>query len=160
MSLTIELPKPIEDELAADANRDGEQASLLLLVARSMTREGQATPFGQAVKAVFASQSINADQVVSVVEHLLKLCAGGSEFESDSQTDKMASEGLDIEQARGLLLHWRSLAVHLPTRDPSDRATPTKRATAFGKYAYVPTGSDMFSIEKAMEIENEDRPRG
>ena len=40
-----------------------------------------------------------------------------------------------------------------------DSAKRRRKPSAFGKYAFVPGGSDAFALEKQQEIEREDRPR-
>jgi hypothetical protein len=55
--------------------------------------------------------------------------------------------------------------LELKVFEPQEEAGSTpirpirKRASAYGKYAFVPGGSEAFAREKQREIEREDRPR-
>src|SRR5437660_1135094 len=78
MSLRIELPPPLDEELCEEAEREGvpaaEHATLLLCRAHALSNEERPTPFKDAVRVFLAHRSLDADHVSSVFEELVRLC--------------------------------------------------------------------------------------
>src|SRR5437763_1836827 len=78
MTLSIELPPPLDEELAIEAEREGvsvsEQAALLLHLMTALTREGRKTPFRSVVRSFLERNAIDADQMGKVCEALMELC--------------------------------------------------------------------------------------
>src|SRR6266511_950478 len=129
MLLTIDLPRPLDEELALDAQREGvpagEHATLLLYLATALLNDEEPTPFQEAVREFLAHHAVDADRVSTVLEELVRLCLAASRDES--------------EPALSSLKAWRDAIVH---RRPATRPHPvdrvqmgTERSSAFGKYA-------------------------
>jgi hypothetical protein len=150
MHLTIDLPPPLDDKLAQEAQREGvptgEHATLLLYLATALLRDGEPTPFQEAVREFLAQHAVDADRVSTVFAELVKLCLTVSRGES--------------EPALSSLTAWRNALVHrhsAPGSRTRDRAKQdTERSSAYGKYAgRIPT-SEEFIREKQKEITLED----
>jgi hypothetical protein len=179
MPLTIDVPGPLDEVLSLEAQRGGvpaaEHATLLLYLATALLSDDESTPFQEAVKEFLASRSLNADQVASVLEELVRLCAGALDNGAARAAPKATpTEDILLERLKS----WRSAAVHhRPARDyarerisrdsvstPStSNASPQppgkggrQRPSAFGKYAGVLPSSEEFMREKEREIARED----
>src|SRR5713101_2867472 len=113
MPVTIELPRPLEEELTQEAQREGvsatEHATLLLYLAHALVSEGSPTPFKEAVRVFLARHSLDADHVSSAFEELVRRCLaeGGEPSPSlDQASDALAPGALT------LLTQWRNALVH------------------------------------------------
>lgn len=53
---------------------------------------------------------------------------------------------------------WLRVTVQLEKPQRAD-ASPAKRPSALGKYAFVAGGSEEFALEKQAELDREDKPR-
>jgi len=119
MSSTIELPHPLDKKLAQEAEREGvsatEHATLLLYVVTALLMEQNSTPFQEAVRNFFVHRSLDAEEVASAVEELVRFC-----IESPTGKGKTAAalqaalgNGLDLSDFAALRA-WRDSVVHLP----------------------------------------------
>jgi hypothetical protein len=179
MTLSIELPPPLDEELAIEAEREGvsvsDQAALLLHLMTALTREGRKTPFRSVIRAFLQRNAIDADQMAKVCEALVILCLHDTDQlpkpnDHGSDTDR---DWIGADQARSLLRMWKSADVHqsvdtdidvilsgLPALDELiQRSGRVQRPSAMGKYSWLKTSSEDYAIEKQREIEREDRRR-
>jgi len=183
MALLIELPAPLEEELAVEASREGvstsEQAAFLLQLITASTRDGRKTPFRSVVKAYLRQNSLDADRLADVFEGLMAVCLqndGPEPMEPDKQTPGPI-DSMETDRALSLLRGWRSpeancsvdqnvdISTHelpppeqLIQRAGRMRRTARMRASSVrGKYAYLGGGSEEFMREKQLEIDREDR---
>lgn len=181
MSLTLELPVPLEVELGEEARREGlttaEHATLLLSLANALIKEDPSTPFRSAVKIFLASRSLDADRLTAILEELVALCTA-SPAEGASVSSGGPATGLrPSDGAEALLRAWRGQIVHLPPGATLPIATDMDteivdlpeepvvqqagrppRPSARGKYAHVAASSMDFEREKPREIALEERP--
>src|SRR2546426_8318134 len=111
MPVTIELPRPLEEELTQEAQREGvsatEHATLLLYLAHALVSEGSPTPFKEAVRVFLARHSLDADHVSSAFEELVRSCLTQD----------------DGEPSFSRLKQWRDALVH--AADPGAEVIPT-----------------------------------
>jgi hypothetical protein len=150
MLLTIDLPRPLDEELTLEAQREGvptgEHATLLLYLATALLNDEEPTPFQEAVREFLIHHAVDADRVSTALEELVRLCLTASRDES--------------EPAPSSLKEWRDAIVHRrPSTEPPavDRIQKgAKRSSAFGKYAGRIPSSEEFIQEKQKEIELED----
>ena len=112
MPLTIQLPRPLDEELIEEAQREGvsatEHAALLLYLAHALVSEGRPTPFSEAVRAFLARHSLDAAQVSAAFEELLRLCL--KQDEGCSPLEK--ADGTLAQGDLSLLTQWRNALVH------------------------------------------------
>lgn len=115
MSLTIELPRPLGEELASDAQREGisaeEYATLLLYLATALLKEKNPTPFQETVRSFLAQRSLDAGPIASALEELVRIWLEAREGEA-------AAIGDAREES---LAHWDSALVPR-WRDTIERA--------------------------------------
>jgi hypothetical protein len=164
MTLSIELPAPLEEELAVEAEREGvtvsEQATLILYLAAALGKRGPETPFRNAVRSVLERHRIDPQQFSSAFEQLKKSCIEG-------QPDSASTVSTDQDCLDRSLRNWRDAVVHDPVgvvvEAPVDRSvTPiprSERPSILGKYAHIKLSTEDIMAEKRLEIEREDRPR-
>jgi hypothetical protein len=170
MALLIDLPSPVEEDLAVVAKREGvsasEQATFLLELMTALTREGRKTPFRSAVKAFLQENAFDADRLAEVFEKLRAFCLNNSVPDSPT-TDRAFSSSIE------LLHDWRSPAVHRSIDQEAENSKPgttpaeasvqasgkKNRISALGKYAHINFSTEQFMAEKQAEIEREDRVR-
>jgi hypothetical protein len=115
MSLPLELPPPINQELTQDSQREGisemEHAALLLCLASAFKHEEPVTPFQNAVREFLSHRSLDAEQVFSVFEELVHVCLAVNEAgRNDKTADKEQTEEIYL-----FLKQWRSATVHEPS---------------------------------------------
>jgi hypothetical protein len=114
MSLTIELPRPLGEVLASEAQREGisaaEHATILLYLAAALLKEGTPTPFQEAVRSFLAHRSVDAGQIASVLEELVRMCLAAREEETTAVD--VASSDTAAEREFTLVRHWRNAIVH------------------------------------------------
>src|SRR5438093_57486 len=112
MSLKLEIPFPLDEELTADAEREGisaaERATLLLHLATALLNEKKSTPFREAVRGFLCHYSLNADQVVTVFEELVRLCVQAQDEGVASSPLQGSDPGADVKRVIALLKHWRN----------------------------------------------------
>ena len=105
MSLILDLPPPINEELAQDSQREGvserEHAALLVCLASALNQEKAYTPFQKAVKVFLSHRALDAEQVFSVFEELVRVCL---------EAHDAGKTTADFQYA--LLKHWRNASVH------------------------------------------------
>src|SRR5437870_4235552 len=67
MPMTLDLPRPLDEEITLEAKREGvpaaDHATLLLYLASSLLRGEEPTPFQKAVKDFLSYHSLDADRV-------------------------------------------------------------------------------------------------
>jgi hypothetical protein len=162
MTLSIELPAPLQEELALEAEREGltvsEQATLIIYLATALLKERPDTPFRNAVRSVLEDRRIDPRQLSSALEELKKLCI--------VSLPEPASKAFDEHDRSCISLrHWRDAVVHNPasvsldsrTDPPIDPTVQIERRSIRGKYAYINFSSDDHAREKQIEIDREDR---
>jgi hypothetical protein len=122
MSLTLELPPPINDELTQDSQREGisekEHAALLVCLASAFKQEEPHTPFQKAVRAFLSHYSLDAERVVSAFEGLVQACLEPN----DAWKLKAANGEGKTAAAFQFLRQWRSSLVHQPADESYDGA--------------------------------------
>src|SRR5262249_23517312 len=78
MSLTLELPRPLDEKLTHESELEGvpvaEHATLLLYLATALLRDEKATPFQEAVRVFLSHNSLDAAHISSVFEALVQAC--------------------------------------------------------------------------------------
>jgi hypothetical protein len=181
--LTVEVPAPLDFELSRDAEREGisatEHATLLLCLASAMLGENHPTPFRNAVRAFLAAHSLDAAQVATALEELVKICAFHEMSESSQaiQEAGASSEGIEGTSANpsDILRRWRNSIVHAladrsvePTtgasssnNQPINQTGQTqgkpRRKSALGRYARISYGSEEYALDKRREITHEEK---
>ncbi len=123
MSLTLELPPPISDELSRESQREGisetEHAELLICLASAFMRDESVTPFRQAVRAFLSQHALDADRVFSVFEELVQACAAVNNTGKSSAVSQAASPKTRAEAEYEFLKQWRNRVVHQSSVDRS-----------------------------------------
>jgi hypothetical protein len=164
MELTLELPPPLDEELASEAAREGlspaDQATLLLHLATVLLEADRTTLFQEAVKAFLSSRSLDANQVASAFQELVRSCVTPHDLgkETDAFQNSLSMDvDLPVSYAPELILrNWRNPPVH---RIQAARRVNRKKS-ALGKYASFAVGSETLAREKREEITLEERPKG
>lgn len=120
MSITIDLPPPLDAQLDQEAKREGisaeERATFLIVLATALFKEDKTTPFQDAVKTFLSHHSLDADHVASVFEELIRVCAAHHDEgktsaafqEALKHTTKPGNHEIDFVSLR----QWRSALVH------------------------------------------------
>ena len=184
MSITVELPPPLDDELSSEARREGisvaDHTAILLHLATALRNEGSPTPFRDAVRVFVSSRSLDAERVASVLDELVEICVGDREGGADVEAAAATRRVADADAARALLRAWRVQIVHGPRgaelgvdldldavivdMPPVDvlrqRAGRLRRPAAKGRYSHIGGGSEEFAREKPREIAREEEDRG
>jgi hypothetical protein len=122
MSLTIELPQPLGEELASEAQLEGvsaaERATLLLCLMTALLKGDNPTPFQEAVRSFLAHRSLDAGRIGSVLEELVRVCIEAREEEAAmldvARGDAVAPGDL------ALLRHWRNAMAHAGDSSPEE----------------------------------------
>jgi hypothetical protein len=178
MAILIDLPPEVEEELNAEAGRNGvsaaERGAFLLEFATALTRDSRKTPFRKIVQAYLQQSSVETDRLAEVVEGLMEFCLRethptliGSGEPDFSSTDSASTDRI-IASLRG----WRHSEAHrsvsenegltireLPTLESLiQRTGRMRRLKAMGKYAHLGGGSEEFMREKQGELDREERP--
>jgi len=116
MSLTLEIPRPLDEELTADAKREGisaaERATLLLYLVTALLNDEKPTLFREAVRVFLSHHSLDADHVATVFDELVRLCVEAQEEDEGSSPLQGAGGRVDVKRVGALLKHWRNAAVH------------------------------------------------
>jgi hypothetical protein len=180
MALSIELPAPLEEELALEAKREGvtvsDQAALLLQFMTALAREGRITPFRSLVQAYLRQKSLDAERLADVIDGLVAICLHSESLNpanSNVSTLNDPSKNSKLEAAKSLLREWRSPDVHReigiessmeimqvefpPLESLIQRAGRMTRESILGKYAYLGGGTEEFMRQKQTEIDRENR---
>lgn len=148
MSLTLELPPKLGDELTRNAERENttteEHAKLLLSLATALLSENRSTPFHKALRVFISTRSLDPDTVASVFEDFLSVCVSRNidplEISADTDFDVLLEESPAVEsliQATGRL----------------NRPRPSAR----GSCSHLGLSSEQFAKEKQEEIAREER---
>jgi hypothetical protein len=116
MSLTLDLPPPINEELTLDSQREGisemEHAALLVCLASAFKQDQPHTPFQKAIRVFLSDHSLDAEQVVAAFEKLVSVCLAAHGTEAiELPTGKGKTEAA-LQFA--LLQDWRNETVHRP----------------------------------------------
>jgi hypothetical protein len=167
MSMTLEIPPPLEDELSREAKREElspeDHATLLLCLATALRKSAQETPFRKAVKEFLSSHSVDADRFSSALEALLGIC---SKHRDETPTVPNESERqwalLTAPHHGGvlsILQSWRNDPVHMPPTEAMIESAGRSRRqpSAMGKYSHLGISSEEFAREKQEEIAREER---
>jgi hypothetical protein len=122
MSMTLEIPRPLDEELTWDAEREGvsasELATLLLYLTHAILNEDRPTPFREAVAMFLSHQSLDSHHVASVLEDLVRLCLKQPD-EGDPSSEEEIRHGKGIGDIVALLKLWRNARVHLDVKSES-----------------------------------------
>jgi hypothetical protein len=114
MSLTIELPQPLGEELASEAQQVGisaaERATLLLYLATALLKEENPTPFQETVRNFLAHRSLDAGRIRSVLEELVRVCVEARE-EGATPSEVPRGDAVAYRDATRVR-HWRDAIVH------------------------------------------------
>jgi hypothetical protein len=177
MVISIDLPAPLEAELALEAKREGvtvaEQATLLLQLISTMTKVGGRTRFRSVVEGYLHQNSLDADRLADIMHGLISVCLRDPVADSTPEGDnspKTAATVLD-EQVLEILRGWRSSANEVaiessvekfatelpPLEHLIQRMGRVKQPSILGKYAYLGGGTEEFMQEKQEELDREDR---
>lgn len=115
MSLTLELPRSLGEELTLESEREGipaaEHATLLLYLATALMRDEKPTPFQKAVRVFLSHNSLDAAQVASVFESLVQLCLWHDLGKASPEFQKTL-ENTSTHDAVAMLRQWRNTVVH------------------------------------------------
>jgi hypothetical protein len=126
MPVTIQLPRPLEEQLTQEAQREGvsatEYATLLLYLAHTFVSEGRPTPFREAVRVFLSRHSLDADHVASALEELVRLCL--AEEKSDRSSSLQKALGQRAPGDLTLLTQWRNALVHSVGAGPEASSPP------------------------------------
>ena len=135
MALTLELPSPVGEELAHEAEREGvsetDRAALFVCLAAALLHENKATPFQDAVKHFLAHRALNTELIGSVIEELVTVCLevpigqGKTTGSLEAAMNHiMAQRTLLSEEAILVNLRgWRDAFVHQATRQTPENMT-------------------------------------
>jgi hypothetical protein len=102
MSLTIELPHPVNEELVLEAQREGisaeDHATLLVVLIMAFLKGQDRTPFQEAVRSFIAQRAADVDQIASAFEDLVRRCLraheeGKADSPFDVSPDVLLSNG-------------------------------------------------------------------
>ncbi len=147
MTISLDLPTPLEEELAKEARSEGvslsEQATFLLFLATEILNRVSVTrPFREVVNSVLERHEIDPERFSSTFEEIKNL------------RTKASSDELSTGRFDGNPLN------HQTDVDPRPVARPlSERQSILGKYAYLKLSTEDIMAEKRLEIEREDRPR-
>lgn len=124
MSLTLDLPEPLNRELSDEAAKEGvspsDHAALLLCIIAAFHDLGKAeTPFQQVVKAISESHSVAPHRLAALVNDLVEYCqAPAGHGKMEAALSSLASQTTTVQpQEHDLLLilpYWRQGIVHAP----------------------------------------------
>lgn len=113
------------------------------------------------MKEFFDKHSLDARQVGSVFEELVRECLRSYGHEAAHSTDEAGDDVMALAGSGTVLMQWKDGAVHhpgprheQPVAGPGGRRLDTPSAR--GKYAHVRTGSEEFAGRKADELTLED----
>lgn len=163
MALVVELPTPLEEELALEAQREGRSpeslAALLLGLATTLRKGAQKTPFQQAVKTFLSSHDVDPDRLASTLEELRGLCKETPPVSASLELRwavEYPDPGLDDS---AILQSWRNAGVH---RLPGETQTPdggpaARRPSARGKYSHLGVSSEDVMREHQEDIAREEK---
>ena len=139
MSLTLELPRRLGEELMEEAGKVGvsaeEHATVLLYVASALLRDEQATTSPRVVRRPVSDEELDAERVAAVFEKLV----------SRLQMWSRVGDAGDFTRPAELAA--------------STRHDSAARRSAMGRYAHVAGTSDDYAAEKQEEIDREERKR-
>ena len=176
MTISIDLPFPLDQELAVEAEREGtsasEQATLLIHLATALTGAGRKTLFRSVVRAYLKQNALDADRLAVVCEELMALCLHDRDGSTTLSTgvSPTSTGRLNSEEVRALLREWRSPSAHVsldhdveisvseppPSESLIQSMGRMNRVSALGKYAHIGLSTEMMMREKQEEIDRED----
>ncbi len=143
MTISLDLPAPLEAELAKEARSEGvslsEQATFLLFLATELlNRDSVTRPFREAVNSVLERHQIDPERFSSTFEAIKNL-------RTKSSSDGVSTTTFDVNS--------------LNSETGVDPRPAVERPSILGKYAYIKLSTEEIMAEKRLEIEREDRPR-
>jgi hypothetical protein len=114
MPLTLQLPPPLDEEVTEEAQREGvsaaEHATLLLYLGSALLSEDRPTPFKEAVRVFLTRHSLDAHNVTSAFEELVRFCLKRAEGKATPSIQGATGDFVDGELV--LLKQWRDAKVH------------------------------------------------
>src|SRR3712207_3298361 len=124
MSMTLDLPAHLEDDLKEEAEKEGvppdEHATLLLYICTALLREDETTPFQDAVRGFLSDRSLDATYLASVLEQLVKQCLVDPRDGTVSLGAQRVSSDSDPSSVYWRLRAWRNARVHQPMDESFD----------------------------------------
>ena len=148
MTMVLELPPPLEEELTQEAERIGvpadEHAQYLLWVASALLDRSNSTPVSATVRGFLAEHSVDHERVRRMLEQLVRRVQAST----DDGVDLMITTGnsrVVVEPKGG---GW--------AKGSSGESFPTHHPSAMGKYAHLNISSDDYARRKQEEIDFED----
>ena len=163
MSLVVELPTPLEEELTREANRVGRSpeslAALLLGLATTLRKDAQKTPFQQAVKMFLSSHAVDPDRLASTLEELRGLCSETTPVSASLDLKWSVENPGPTSDGSTILQSWRNAIVHQPSRETqiSDDGRVARRPSAMGKYSHFGVSSEDVMREHQEDIAREEK---
>jgi hypothetical protein len=165
MSMTLEIPPPLEDELSREAKREElspeDHATLLLCLATALRKSAQETPFRRAVREFLSSHSVDADRFSTAFETLLGVC---SEHRDETPTvpkelepERTATTATPDSVKPSILQSWRNALVHMPLTEAMIQSAARRQPSAMGSCSHLGLSSEEFAREKQEEIAREER---
>jgi hypothetical protein len=148
MTMVLELPPPLEEELAHEAEKIGLPADALsrslLWVASAIVYQTESNPLSGAVRELLTEHSVDPDEFGRMVGEFVQRL----QPTADGGVDGMLIDG-------DTLLVWE--VKHTPV-ETSSNGSPVRaeRPSAMGKYAHLKWSSDDYARRKQEEIDLED----
>ena len=116
MSIILDLPMPIDEELTQDSQREGvsesEHVALLVCLASAFKQEEPHTPFQKAIEVFLSHHALDAKQVFSAFEELVHVCLEAHDAGKSEASFQKMTTAANFQNAA--LREWRNSIVHLP----------------------------------------------
>lgn len=149
MTLVIELPPSLEEELTQEAERSGvpphQHAQWLLWIASALLDRTNSTPVSGAVSSFLAQHSMDQEQAGRIFEQLVR----------HVQTSDV--DGILVNGHQTVV--WQAKYVNAAAPSSHVETSRQDRPSAMGKYAHLNWSSEDYARRKQEEIDLEDRRR-
>jgi hypothetical protein len=163
MSMTMELPPPLERALRAAAEKAGAApeayAAALLSVGAALLVPAEAAGFGAALRELLSRQALDAARVADVLEQVVTRVSALPIGQREQPYLAGASDMEKKEQVEAWLAAFQAgEPVRYPTGPRAgERTAVAERRSARGMFAHLPGTSDDYARLKQAEIDLEDR---
>jgi hypothetical protein len=141
MTMVLELPPPLEEELTQEAEKIGlaadEHVRLLLWVASALVYQAESNPLSEAVRELLAEHSVDPEEFGRILGALVQRVQPGKDG------------GVD-----GMFLREGNTWIWEAKRNAGRGSA--ERPSAIGKYAHLNISSDDYARRKQEEIDLED----
>jgi hypothetical protein len=148
MTMLLELPPTLEEELTQEAEKIGlpadEHVRLLLWIVSALVYQPESNPLSEAVRELLAEQSVDPNEFGRLVGALVQSVQPGKDGGVD---------GVLVEGGRTWILQAKEHRVSEPS---GVRRGSVERPSAMGKYAHLNWSSDGYARRKQEEIDLED----